>query len=94
MYVSICLLCFVQEIASDVRLVWSNCKLYNRDGSEVRVAQHHAYLSHILFNLHVFSQFYFLADKFSKDFESAYTALQKFGKSFFLIIRIVAVVVA
>ena len=25
-----------EEIASDVRLVWSNCKTYNREGSEVR----------------------------------------------------------
>jgi Bromodomain len=25
----------VEDIASDVRLVWSNCMLYNRDGSEV-----------------------------------------------------------
>lgn len=26
----------VEDIATDVRLVWSNCMLYNRDGSEVR----------------------------------------------------------
>lgn len=26
----------VDEIAHDIRLVWSNCMLYNRDGSEVR----------------------------------------------------------
>lgn len=25
----------VEDIATDVRLVWSNCMLYNRDGSEV-----------------------------------------------------------
>ena len=25
----------VEEIANDIRLVWSNCMLYNRDGSEV-----------------------------------------------------------
>lgn len=25
----------IEEIAQDVRLVWSNCMLYNRDGSEV-----------------------------------------------------------
>ena len=24
-----------QDIANDIRLVWSNCMLYNRDGSEV-----------------------------------------------------------
>jgi hypothetical protein len=26
----------VEDIAADIRLVWSNCMLYNRDGSEVR----------------------------------------------------------
>lgn len=26
----------VEEVATDVRLVWSNCMLYNRDGSEVK----------------------------------------------------------
>ena len=26
----------LDEIASDVRLVWRNCMLYNRDGSEVK----------------------------------------------------------
>ena len=26
----------VEDIATDIRLVWSNCMLYNRDGSEVR----------------------------------------------------------
>lgn len=25
----------MEQIAADVRLVWSNCMLYNRDGSEV-----------------------------------------------------------
>ena len=25
----------VEDIATDIRLVWSNCMLYNRDGSEV-----------------------------------------------------------
>lgn len=25
----------VNEVAADIRLVWSNCMLYNRDGSEV-----------------------------------------------------------
>jgi hypothetical protein len=25
----------VEDIANDIRLVWSNCMLYNRDGSEV-----------------------------------------------------------
>jgi hypothetical protein len=25
----------VEEVAADIRLVWSNCMLYNRDGSEV-----------------------------------------------------------
>ena len=32
----------VEDIANDIRLVWSNCMLYNRDGSEV--GQLHAYL--------------------------------------------------
>eukprot|EP01040_Poterioochromonas_malhamensis_P005582 gene5582-5999_t len=45
----------VEEVATDVRLVWSNCMLYNRDGSE----------------------FYHLADKFSRGFEGAYRALRK-----------------
>ena len=27
----------VDDIAADIRLVWSNCMLYNRDGSEVRL---------------------------------------------------------
>jgi hypothetical protein len=27
----------LEEIAFDVRLVWRNCMLYNRDGSEVRI---------------------------------------------------------
>ncbi len=26
----------VDEVASDVRQVWQNCMVYNRDGSEVR----------------------------------------------------------
>jgi hypothetical protein len=26
----------IEEVAADIRLVWSNCMLYNRDGSEVR----------------------------------------------------------
>ena len=26
----------VEDVATDIRLVWSNCMLYNRDGSEVR----------------------------------------------------------
>lgn len=26
----------VEDIANDIRLVWTNCMLYNRDGSEVR----------------------------------------------------------
>ena len=25
----------IDEIANDIRLVWTNCMLYNRDGSEV-----------------------------------------------------------
>jgi hypothetical protein len=25
----------VEDVAADIRLVWSNCMLYNRDGSEV-----------------------------------------------------------
>jgi hypothetical protein len=28
----------VEDIATDIRLVWSNCMLYNRDGSEVRLS--------------------------------------------------------
>lgn len=27
----------IDEIANDIRLVWSNCMLYNRDGSEVSI---------------------------------------------------------
>ena len=27
----------IDDIANDIRLVWSNCMLYNRDGSEVRI---------------------------------------------------------
>lgn len=27
----------VEQAAADIRLVWSNCMLYNRDGSEVRI---------------------------------------------------------
>ena len=30
----------VEDIAADIRLVWSNCMLYNRDGSEVRFFAH------------------------------------------------------
>lgn len=26
----------LEDIAQDIRLVWRNCMLYNRDGSEVR----------------------------------------------------------
>ena len=34
-----------KDIALDVRLVWSNCKLYNRDGSEVKTALYiHTYI--------------------------------------------------
>lgn len=40
----------VEDIANDIRLVWSNCMLYNRDGSE----------------------YYHLANKFSKSFEETY----------------------
>ena len=25
----------IEQAANDIRLVWSNCMLYNRDGSEV-----------------------------------------------------------
>nr|ADD95738.1 predicted protein [uncultured organism MedDCM-OCT-S04-C2] len=45
----------IEECANDVRLVWTNCMLYNRDGSE----------------------YYHLADKFSKAFEDAYGALRR-----------------
>jgi hypothetical protein len=44
----------LEDAANDVRLVWTNCMLYNRDGSE----------------------YYHLADKFSKAFEDAYGALR------------------
>ena len=27
----------VEDVANDIRLVWTNCMLYNRDGSEVVV---------------------------------------------------------
>jgi hypothetical protein len=29
------LLIYLKDIGNDIRLVWSNCMLYNRDGSEV-----------------------------------------------------------
>eukprot|EP00606_Chrysophyceae_sp_TOSAG23-5_P000475 GSChrysophyteH2.ASY1.ANO1.1525.1 assembled CDS len=45
----------LEDVAHDVRLVWTNCMLYNRDGSE----------------------YYHLADKFSKAFEDAYGALRR-----------------
>lgn len=45
----------VADVASDVRLVWSNCMLYNRDGSE----------------------YYHLADSFSRNFEDSYANLRK-----------------
>ena len=44
----------LEQAAQDIRLVWTNCMLYNRDGSE----------------------YYHLADKFSKAFEDAYGALR------------------
>ena len=43
----------LDAVAMDMRLVWSNCMLYNRDGSD----------------------YYHLADRFSKSFEDAYGAL-------------------
>ena len=43
------------EVAQDIRLVWSNCMIYNQDGSD----------------------FYHLADKFSRKFEEAYALLRK-----------------
>lgn len=30
----------VDEVAHDIRLVWTNCMLYNRDGSEVSIHEH------------------------------------------------------
>eukprot|EP01033_Poteriospumella_lacustris_P011621 gene11621-8276_t len=50
----------VEEIAADVRLVWSNCMLYNSTGSE----------------------YYHLADKFSRAFEDAYRAIRKLADDF------------
>jgi hypothetical protein len=49
----------VEEAVEEVRLVWRNCMLYNRDGSE----------------------FYHLADKFSRTFEEAYKAVRKLTDS-------------
>ncbi|KAJ8600459.1 hypothetical protein CTAYLR_001457 [Chrysophaeum taylorii] len=44
----------VQECAEDVRLIWTNCKKYNQDGSD----------------------FYNLADTFSKRFEDKYSKIK------------------
>jgi len=49
----------IDECVGDVRLVWSNCMLYNRDGSD----------------------FYHLADTFSRAFEDAYAAIRKLSSS-------------
>eukprot|EP01035_Chromulina_nebulosa_P018892 gene18892-24688_t len=49
----------VDGIANDIRLIWTNCMLYNRDGSE----------------------YYHLADSFSRAFEDAYAALRKLEDS-------------
>ncbi len=68
----------MEDIAADIRLVWSNCMLYNWDGSEVS-------LSHIM--IHVFAyltctwQYYHIADKFAKAFEETYTALRRLEDS-------------
>ena len=34
----------IEEIAEDIRLVWRNCMIYNRDGSEV----HNVYIIMII----------------------------------------------
>lgn len=44
-----------EEVAGDIRLVWSNCMIFNQDGSD----------------------FYHLADKFSRKFENSYASIQK-----------------
>lgn len=44
----------VQECAEDIRLIWSNCKKYNQDGSD----------------------FYLLADAFSKKFEEKFAKIK------------------
>lgn len=49
----------IEEVAEEIRLVWRNCMLYNRDGSE----------------------YYHLADKFSRAFEEAYKAMRKLNDS-------------
>lgn len=49
----------IEDIAEDIRLVWFNCMLYNRDGSE----------------------YYHLADKFSKGFEHAFSVLRRMEDS-------------
>ena len=40
----------IEQAANDIRLVWSNCMLYNRDGSEVNnIHFNNVYFMHITY---------------------------------------------
>lgn len=75
----------IETMVKDIRLVWSNCMLYNRDGSEVSAFLYFIrlkclncccffYLTSLTLKSPSFLQYYHLADKFARAFEDSYQA--------------------